>query len=116
MNKVKLRETTDASVWAKEFMRITNGTVDEGTMIAWFSNMWAATYDPLATKIEQLSTEYRDLKTLAGSLVDKLDECQPHIDNAFVQAFMIRGHDYTGPNYEKELQRVKDTLQVEQKP
>lgn len=35
---VYLRQTTDARVWAEEFMRITKGSVDEEDMIGWFAN------------------------------------------------------------------------------
>ncbi len=36
--KVDLRSTGDAVVWAKEFMRVTKGSVDEEDMIGWFAN------------------------------------------------------------------------------
>lgn len=51
---VDLLSTTDAAVWADEFMRVTGGTADRGAMIAWFANMWAATYNPLAREISRL--------------------------------------------------------------
>lgn len=35
----------NAQVWAKEFMRITNGKVDESDMIGWFANAIMAGYD-----------------------------------------------------------------------
>lgn len=47
-----LLSTTDASVWAKEFVKLHGG--DEDLMIAWFANMWAATHDPLQIEIEEL--------------------------------------------------------------
>ncbi len=50
---INLLETTDAAVWAKEFMRITQGQVDESDMVGWFANMWAATNDPLSRYFEQ---------------------------------------------------------------
>ena len=36
--ETNLLQTTNATVWAKEFMRITNGSVDEEDMIGWFAN------------------------------------------------------------------------------
>lgn len=41
MSKVKLHDTMDAVVWAKEFMRLFGpklNEVDEGLMVAWFAN------------------------------------------------------------------------------
>ena len=35
---IDLLQTMKAEDWAKEFMRITNGSVDEETMIGWFAN------------------------------------------------------------------------------
>ena len=34
----ELHQTTNATIWAKEFMRITKGSVDEEDMIGWFAN------------------------------------------------------------------------------
>ena len=52
MTMSDLLSTTDASVWAKEFVKLHGG--DEDLMIAWFANMWAATHDPLQIEIEEL--------------------------------------------------------------
>ena len=58
MSEINLLQTTDAGVWAKEFMRLHgNKLPDEGLMIAWFANMWAATHDPLTKEIERLTAE-----------------------------------------------------------
>ena len=58
MSEINLLQTTDAGVWAKEFMRLHgNKLPDEGLMIAWFANMWAATHDPLTKEIERLTEE-----------------------------------------------------------
>lgn len=42
-------------------------------------------------------------------LVAKLDECEPHISNAFMHQF-IRGGAYTGPTYEAELKAARQAL------
>jgi hypothetical protein len=45
MSDVQLHQTMDGVVWAREFMRITGGTVDEATAIAWFCNAIMAGWD-----------------------------------------------------------------------
>lgn len=57
-----LLKTTDAHAWAKEFVRLHGG--DEGLMVTWFANMWAATYDPLQARIERLETALRDIRVI----------------------------------------------------
>ena len=73
MSDVNLLETTDAAVWAKEFIRLHGDKrPDEGLMISWFSNLWAATHDPLADEIEQLGVEI-------AAAVDKQDRQRAEI-------------------------------------
>ena len=47
--EINLHDTTDASIWAKEWLKIIakNPAIptDEGTMIAWFANAIMAGYD-----------------------------------------------------------------------
>ena len=54
---VNLNDTFDASIWAKEWMRITGENpsipVDEGTMIAWFANAIMAGYDHAYREMKQ---------------------------------------------------------------
>ncbi len=55
------------------------------------------------------------LEAVARAFVAKLDECIPHIDNAFLME-MSRGRPYSGPNYAKELadlRTILDALQPE---
>lgn len=42
---IDLNQTMRAEDWAKEFMRITNGNVDEETMIVWFANAIVCGWD-----------------------------------------------------------------------
>ena len=66
--QVDLLATTDAAVWAKEFCRLKEvldwslKDIDEGLMIAWFSNMWAATNDPLQNELTALREENKRLE------------------------------------------------------
>ena len=41
--ELNLLETTDATVWAKEFVRLNGG--DEGLMVTWFANAMCAQMD-----------------------------------------------------------------------
>lgn len=50
-----------------------------------------------------------DLAAADAAFVAKLDECQPHIDGAFVFAH-VHGQTYTGPNYGEELKALKSAL------
>ena len=49
------------------------------------------------------------LKFAAQKFVDKLNECQPYIDNAFVMEF-VHGREHQGPTYGKELENLKKIL------
>lgn len=44
------------------------------------------------------------------ALVEKLDECAPHVNNVFFMAFENRGGKYTGPTYEVELREAREAL------
>ena len=44
VNQALLRSTVDAAVWAREFRKV-YPECDEGTMIGWFANCWAAAVD-----------------------------------------------------------------------
>lgn len=61
---VNLLGTTDASVWAREFMCVVNSgaVVDEGLMLAWFSGMWAATNDLLQAELTAAKAENDGLR------------------------------------------------------
>ncbi len=50
-------------------------------------------------------------KEALKALVEKLDECQPHINGAFMMAFTIRGGNYDGPTYEQELKDAREALE-----
>jgi len=51
-----------------------------------------------------------DVKEALKALVEKLDECEPHISNAFMLAWDIRGSTYSGPTYEQELKDAREAL------
>lgn len=66
--------------------------------------------------LESLSTRIKELDSVevaAKALVAKLDECLPHIDNAFVME-AIRGRPYSGPQYGKELETLRTALSSSQ--
>ena len=71
MNDINLLATTDAKVWAEEFMRMHGYKLpDEGLMIAWFANMWAATHDPMLAEIERLEIENAKLNNYMQRVKD----------------------------------------------
>jgi len=53
---------------------------------------------------------YAELTAAVRTFVAKLDECQPHIDDAFFMAFARKGDSYSGPQYGAELRRLRDAL------
>ena len=61
MDKANLNGTTDAAVWASEFMRLFGqrlNEIDEGLMIGWFANAIMAGYDHAArTALEVTKTQ-----------------------------------------------------------
>ena len=78
MSDINLMDTTDAKVWADEFVRIKNKAgwqledIDEALMVGWFANMWAATYDPLQSIIEH---QQKEIKTLREAL-ESIKSCE----------------------------------------
>jgi len=54
------RSSTDANHWAKAFVQSMKENnlkledIDEGLMIGWFANYWAAVNDPLVKKIDEI--------------------------------------------------------------
>lgn len=55
----KLRNTMDAHVWAKEFVKIHGG--DEGLMIGWFANAIMTTSDIKDREMEKIKQDKEDL-------------------------------------------------------
>ncbi len=69
---------------------------------------------PAAIKsIERLSSEGERRLEVLRNLVNKLDECQSHIDGAFQMAFSVRGHEYKGPNYGEEMKAARALVSEE---
>jgi hypothetical protein len=60
------RSSTDAMVWATEFCKTakennwTMESIDEGLMVGWFANYWAAVHDPLHARISELEDAWND--------------------------------------------------------
>ena len=65
-------------------------------------------------EIECLSSEGERRLEVLRNLVNKLDECQSHIDGAFQMAFSVRGHEYKGPNYGEEMKAARALVSEEQ--
>jgi hypothetical protein len=65
------------------------------------------TWEARALKAETASHEW---VPVVKALVDKLDECRPHINRAFVMWQSIRGGSYTGPDFADELAAAKALL------
>ena len=51
----------------------------------------------------------RDMITKLRNLVVALDLCKPHIDNAFMMTYEVRGGLYDGPTYQHELAAARET-------
>jgi hypothetical protein len=68
MNEINLTQTTDAKIWAQEWLKILKENpsiaTDEGTMIGWFANSIMAGYDACYRKYKFALTEdpYEDMK------------------------------------------------------
>ena len=56
-----------------------------------------------------MSDDASQCEVLLRGLVEKLDECLPHIANAFVLA-AVHGARYDGPNYKAELDAAREYL------
>ncbi len=50
-----------------------------------------------------------EMREAVQAFLDKLDVCQPYIDNAFVM-LAIRGMEHTGPTYGEELEALRAAL------
>ena len=61
--KINLHDTTDAAVWADEWLKTIdkhpNIPTDKGTMIGWFANAIMAGYDAGRAAGESLATDTR---------------------------------------------------------
>ncbi len=66
------RSSTDAMHWAEQFCetKLRNNwsidDIDEGLMVGWFANYWAAVHDPLSTRIEVLDDTLSASEALFG--------------------------------------------------
>jgi len=69
-----------------------------------------ATLNKASIDIHELQERFNRLTESTQAFVDKLDECQSHIDGAFQMAFEIRGHKYKGPDYGEELKTLRMSL------
>ena len=55
------RSSTDAMHWAEQFIQTIKDNnwsiddIDEGLMVGWFANYWAAVHDPLQATIEKVA-------------------------------------------------------------
>ena len=71
--------------------------------------------DPTDAKMHKVNADTMErLLDALKDLVEKLDECKPHIDNAFFMTHELRGGKYDGPTYEKELKAANDLVHSEQ--
>ncbi len=62
-----------------------------------------------ADLIEAQAAEIARLRATGAALVSKLDECEPHINNAFLIE-QIRGRPYTGPQWGEDLKEFRAAL------
>lgn len=62
-----------------------------------------------ADEIASLRARVEVLKGAATTFLSKLDQCQPHIDNAFLQ-MSLRCGPYDGPQYGAELAALRQAL------
>jgi len=79
------RSSTDAMHWAKAFIATMHkemwnpNDIDEGLMVGWFSNYWAAVHDPLHKQIKELEDRiknvtfnYQGIEKVQRERIDKL--------------------------------------------
>lgn len=114
------------SKWAEDIRKLNGKSVDadHSEQTAFVLRALLANAQAQSSRIEQLERELaearewsrlcgKDLMTLgkavgaARSFLDKLTECQPHIDGMFQFAW-VHGVKYAGPNYAAE----RDTLEA----
>lgn len=51
-----------------------------------------------------------NLEKAAFNLVEALNSCNEYITGAFMQAYAMKGIDYKGPTYKKELTKLRNEL------
>lgn len=81
-DSVCLLQTTDARVWAQEFIKVKDaGTeIDEALMVGWFAKLWAATYDPLHNEITTLRQQLADMTARAKEEVSRIIDLEKEND------------------------------------
>ena len=106
-----LREERDALLEKPIDLAKMDSIDDELTdqMISYF---WWERSNELTATIARLNAEVERMREAGLALVAKLDECQPHIENAGV--FMhVHGMDYSGPQYGEALEELRALLTCE---
>jgi len=70
--ELDLLKTTDAEVWAEEFIKVKDAgaEIDKVLMVGWFANMWAATHDPLQSRIVELEKDKSMLVVALNSVAN----------------------------------------------
>lgn len=76
----------------------------DAKLIVWLRNHIPEILSALQSEPDELLGE------AARTLVDKLDECEPHISSAFFMAFERMGSKYDGPQYGEQLTALKGAL------
>ncbi len=107
----ELREERDALLEKPIDLAKMDSIDDELTdqMISYF---WWERSNELTATIARLNAEVERMREAGLALVAKLDECQPHIENAGV--FMhVHGMDYSGPQYGEALEELRALLTCE---
>lgn len=90
----KLHSTTDAQVWAQEFMREFGNRkddIDEGLMIGWFANAieTAKLLGPIVGGFAEADLKYRQLREKVWAALDELGVPTPHYPAPVVNAVDI---------------------------
>lgn len=60
---INLFETVDATIWAKEFVRLHGG--DEKLMVTWFSNAIIVGYDSAEKKVDEFRGALAEIAKIA---------------------------------------------------
>lgn len=68
---------------------------------------------PEETVVKAMIVFASPLETAARTLIAKLDECAPHVSDAFLHRGLRCGP-YEGPNYAAELAALRDLLSPKQ--
>lgn len=92
------RSSTDAQVWAKEFIRLNANTIvsansgpdklDDATMLAWFANAMCAQINGLNAKINELAKD----NTLLAEMVREQGEKEAATEMALSDSRAMRNH------------------------